>query len=765
MFAHSLPTPDRARWERLPDHLLAVGRRAAAFAEVFSAGKLALAAGLLHDIGKSSVEYQAYIGGGRPTGPDHSTAGARVAVAEYGPDLGRLLAFTVACHHSGLMDGSGDEGRGRSLNERLDTSYAIPAYDAWPKCVQDLPTASDVRTARAPRPHPDYPGFEVAFFIRMLASCLVDADFLETERFYVEADGKPVPARGATVDVQHLQRLRSHMAGLRRNDGRVNIIRSEILDHALRKAASAPGLFTLTVPTGGGKTLASLSFALEHALRHGLRRVIYVIPFTSIIEQTARVFRDEVGLGEAVLEHHSNFDWEWAPQSADEERHGADGLAKLRRDVENWDAAIVVTTAVQFFESLFAARKTQLRKLHNIAKSVIVLDEVQTLPVHLLRPCMAAVDELARNFGCTVVLCTATQPALRQGDSALPRRGPAAEAPGFDIGEERELAPRPRHIYAVLKRVAVEWRRTPVSDTEIANQFGAQEQMLCIVNTRAHAHALFDAISHLPGARHLTTLMCPRHRRDVLASVKGDLQRGRPVRVVATSLIEAGVDVDFPEVWRAAAGLDSIAQAAGRCNREGRRRQGRTVVFEPDGRRVPPFVNTFYQAARRVLRANGDPLALDAVCQYFRELYFERGYDALDAPRLNGESYPIIPAIDESRRGLEFPFSRIAHAFRLIDEVMMPVLIPLDEVARRALDGLRHAAVPPASALRQLQQYVVPIPRGVRQAMMASGAVQPIQPGIYGDRFLVLANESLYDQSRGLRLEDPTWRSSEDNVW
>jgi len=763
VYAHSLPASDQARWEPLQDHLLAVGRRAAAFADVFGAGKVAFAAGLLHDIGKSSRDCQAYIRGERPAGPDHSTAGARVAVAEYGSQLGRVIAFAIAGHHSGLMDGSGDEGRGRSLNDRLGTGYAIPAYDDWRTYVPDLPNSHELRTARVPRPHPEYPGFEVAFFTRMIASCVVDADFIETERFYAAAAGMPVPKRGARLGIEHLERVRAHMARYRGDDRPLTQLRSEILDCAVAKAELLPGLFTLTVPTGGGKTLTSLNFAIEHALRHGLRRVIYVIPFTSIIEQTARVFREEVSLGDAVLEHHSNFDWESFPRSGDEEGRGA--LAKLRRDVENWDAPIVVTTAVQFFESLFSARTTQLRKLHNVSKSVIVLDEVQTLPVHLLRPCMAVIDELARNYGCSVVLCTATQPALRRQDGALPKPSHGKVRPGFDIAEERELAPRPRETYAALKRVNVEWRRTPVSDSEIATRFAAQEQMLCIVNTRAHAHALFDAISHLPGARHLTTLMCPRHRRDVLSFVRADLANGRPVRLVATSLIEAGVDVDFPEVWRAASGLDSIAQAAGRCNRERRLQRGRTVVFEAAGRRIPPFVNAFYQAARHVLRANGDPLELDAVTCYFRELYFQRGYAALDAARLQGEFYPIIPAIGDARRALEFPFSRIARAFHLIDESMMPVLIPLDEPAHQAIETLRHAEVPPISVLRQLQQYVVPVPRGARQAMLASGAVQPIRPGIYGDRFLVLANESLYDQSRGLRLEDPTWRSSEENVW
>ena len=250
------------------------------------------------------------------------------------------------------------------------------------------------------------------------------------------------------------------------------------------------------------------------------------------------------------------------------EGEGAGGLAKLRRDAENWDAPIIVTTAVQFFESLFAARTSRARKLHNLARSVIVLDEAQTLPIHLLRPCMAVLNELARNYGATIVLCTATQPALRRMDEALPRREGAAPA-GFAVGQDRELAPRPGQLYADLKRVDVQWLESPTDDAEIAERFAVQDSMLCIVNSRAHARELFEAIRHQSGARHLTTLMCARHRREVLSGVRADLTMKQPVRLVSTTLIEAGVDVDFPEVWRAVAGLDSVAQAAGRCNREG----------------------------------------------------------------------------------------------------------------------------------------------------------------------------------------------------
>jgi CRISPR-associated endonuclease/helicase Cas3 len=765
VFAHSLPTgDDTSRWEPLSVHLRAVAARAAQFAAPFNATHLAELQGMVHDIGKCSAENQAYFRGRRKKGPDHSTAGARVVASAYGR-IGRVLAFGIAGHHSGLMDGAGHAGARRSLTERLDENgYRVPAYDRWREYVPELPTFENLRLDPRPTPHPDYPGFEVAFLTRMLFSCLVDADFLETERFYRLAEGLQPPPRGGTVTAGHLERIRAYMSQHRRDDTRVNRVRSEILDHAVGRAGLPPGLFTLTVPTGGGKTLTSLSFALEHALAHDLRRMVYVIPFTSIIEQTARVFREALATDTDILEHHSSFDWDTEAPGGRQNDDGIDDLSKLRRDAENWDAPIVVTTAVQFFESLFAARTSKARKLHNLAKSVIVLDEAQTIPVRLLRPCMAALDELARNYGASVVLCTATQPALRKCDAALPLKKKST-ACGFDIDDSRELAPRPRELYNELKRVRVEWLTDPVSDEEIAARFALSDRMLCIVNSRRHARHLYDAIRQLPGACHLTTLMYARHRRAVLDDLRSKLARQLPVRLVATSLIEAGVDIDFPEVWRAATGLDSIGQAGGRCNREGRLAGGgRLVIFEAAGWKTPPAIKAFYQAARPILRAEDDPLSLESIHKYFHELYFEQGYAALDAARCGGQRFPIVSAIQSARRDFNFPFSRIAEAFRLIEDVMRPVIIPRSETSRTALRALKHASTPPVDALRTLQQYVVPVPRTTRASMLAAGAVQPVDEQKYGDRFVFLANESLYDEECGLGWEDPTWRASEANV-
>jgi CRISPR-associated endonuclease/helicase Cas3 len=772
LFAHSVAGKPECDWETLSHHLAAVGERAAAFAADFGAKEMARTMGLLHDIGKCSDAYQRYIrqpvGDGMKKGPDHSTAGAKEAVQAFGSGIGRFMAFGLAGHHSGLMDGD-------DLSARLNKQ--IEDYVGWRDQAGRLPSPKDI-TADAIKPNGIDKSFSLAFLARMAFSCLVDADFLETERFYALSRVEEPPRRGGVLEKRHLDTLRAFMAKLHIKDTAVNRLRSRILHHAIDKAGLPPGLFTLTVPTGGGKTLTSLSFAFEHALTHGLRRVIYVIPFTSIIEQTAAVFREQVGLGNDVLEHHCGFDWERSTPSAyhDIEAEGPQGLSKLRLDAENWDAPIIVTTSVQFFESLFASRTSRSRKLHNLAKSVIVLDEAQSIPVHLLRPCLAAIDELARNYGATVILCTATQPALRLQDGALPKSS-VGKVEGLDIPNERELAPDPAAIYQKLRRVEVEWRRDPVDDAVIAERFAQQPQMLCIVNSRAHARDLFSLLreQRQEGVAHLTTLMCARHRRAVLSQVREDLAQGRPVRLVSTSLIEAGVDVDFPEVWRAAAGLASIAQAAGRCNREGRcEGLGRTVVFEAARHKTPPAIEAFYGPAREVLRGDHeDVLGLDAIHAYYRALYWRQGHGALDRAVLpGGELLEIVRAIRETGRQVNFPFATIARAFRLIDETMDPVIVPWDDDARTAIDRLRYAPFPPVGVQRRLQQYVVPVPARSRAALIGLGAVQAIRPDDYGDRFMVLVPDervaipNLYDQQLGLRIDlDPTSRTIESNIF
>ena len=708
--------------------------------------ELAHVAGHLHDIGKASNAFQAYIQKRGPRG-DHATAGAREAVRHYGSaGLGRLLALVIAGHHSGLADPE-------TLDRRLASE--LPDYTGWQAHTPALPEAAALQPA--PIASGRSPSFSLSFAVRMLFSCLVDADFIATETFL--AGGQR--ARGGGPGIAALEeRLNRDIAALQASalPSELNTLRREILGHAVAKSGEAPGFFTMTVPTGGGKTLASLAFALAHARVHGKRRVVVVIPFTAIIEQTAAIYRAALG-DAAVLEHHSNFDWQTRGRGDDDD-------GRLRRAAENWDAPVIVTTAVQFFESLFANRTSRCRKLHNLADAVIVLDEAQTTPPGLLLPCLAALDELRRGYGASIVLCTATQPAWRVLDGALVDKRPSGPpiAHGLEIGEARELAPQPAALATALRRTRVEVLPDPADDGVLADAFARAPRMLCIVNSRAHARDVFERIRGLEGAAHLTTLMCPAHRQEVLARLRADLKcPGRPVRLVATSLIEAGVDISFPEVWRASAGLDSIAQAAGRCNREGELlpELGRVVVFRPASASVPRSLLSFQQAAQPILRDAANPLAPDAIASYFRLLYAQKGMAALDSTKI-GDQPGILDAITRSGP-LRTPFETIADAFRMIDETMRPVLVPWQGGAA----VLKQLAEPNADLrplLRGLQRYTVGIPEKAWLDWVQRGDLVPVTREL-GDTMVRLKDLSLYKQSTGLDLSDEKYRSAEQNIF
>jgi len=495
-YAHSTQNQDQHDWQLLHDHLTNVAKLASEFAGIFNAADLAHIAGLLHDLGKYAKEVQRRISG-ESIRAEHAVQGARQAIERYGNRLGMLLAYVIAGHHAGLANGR-DSGTTRSsLKERLARVGVPELLPEWQKEVS-LPTQCPMPQGFKPHPDPTLTVFQFAFFTRMLYSCVVDADFLDTEAFYDQAEGRASLRDSGPPLAMLRAELEKTLTGFKVDSG-VKQLRAGILRHVRGQAALPPGLFTLTVPTGGGKTLASLAFALDHALNHNLKRVIYVIPFTSIVEQNAAVFREALGeLGEAaVLEQHSAFD-----DKTLKEEHSRD---KLRLAAENWDRPVVVTTAVQFFESLFADRSSRCRKLHNIAGSVIILDEAQTLPLKLLRPCVTAIDELARNYRCSIVLCTATQPALNANE--------ANPSEGFPNGltNIRELAPEPKNLYRQLERVCVT-HIGEQDDEALARRLKENPQVLCIVNNRRHARVLFEAIRAEPGARHLSTFMCARQR-------------------------------------------------------------------------------------------------------------------------------------------------------------------------------------------------------------------------------------------------------------
>ncbi|MDE0053441.1 MAG: CRISPR-associated helicase Cas3' [Gammaproteobacteria bacterium] len=740
-FAHSNELPNHKDWHRLSDHLESTGDRAAEFLDSAGCGDFGKAAGLLHDLGKYTREFQKRLAGGPPC--DHATAGAKVAIDRYRRPFGKMLAFCISGHHAGLANGVNGE-RISALADRLDIQ--VPSLDPTWKNEISLTELTPPRLV--PRDG-DTVGFSAALFIRMVFSALVDADFIDTETYYAGLEGK-LRRRGHHPTLSVLsRRLDVHLEALAADaeHGAVNDLRKEVLDHVRGKAGEEPGLFTLTVPTGGGKTLTSLAFALDHAVRHGRTRVIYVIPYMSIIEQTAAVFRDALAAGNGeeadfVVEHHSTFDEELIGN-----REARD---KLQLAMENWDAPIIVTTAVQFFETLFANRPSRCRKLHNIANSVIILDEAQTLPIGFLQPCVTALDELARNWRASIVLCTATQPALARHD-------------GFPGGFDRlcELAPEPRRLYRVLKRTRIDKLGT-MDDAQLSGRLRESRQALCIVNTRRHARDLYESLGTIDGAFHLTTLMCAQHRRERLEVVRERLEAGEPVILVATPLVEAGVDVDFPVVWRAETGLESIIQAAGRCNREGNATVGNVYVFKPadgEGRKAPPEIAQFASAARTVMRRYEDPLCLDAINDYFSELYWIKGEEALDAKH-------ILRLLSERKRDLDFPFETIAARFRLIETQMVPIVVPYlgsngdDKTVTRLLEELKWVDRPGRCA-RRLQPYVVQVQPFVRTALLAAGAAEIVRKDEFADQFVVLTNSDLYRKDVGLTWDDPTFRTIE----
>ena len=739
-------------WQTLQSHSVNVSEMAAEFARVFGAQEIACQTGRLHDLGKYSEAFNHRLHGGPPV--DHATAGAKIAVERWGNVIGKLMAFCIAGHHAGLANGNGEGDNRRTLKQRLALQFGadIPSLDnLWQQEIKPPQNLS----APPLKPDAHHPFFSYAFFTRMLYSCLVDADYLDTEAFYLNLENK-ASERGGYPDLNALQhnfnqfinafRRRiaqsSAQTEAEKRNAALNRLRSEILDYAVEQAAQPQGLFTLTVPTGGGKTFTSMAFALEHAKRHGMRRVIYVIPFTSIIEQNAAEFRKAFGeFGEqAVLEHHSTFDDGKLQNEATKD--------KLRLASENWDAPIVVTTAVQFFESLFADRSSRCRKLHNIAGSVIILDEAQMLPLNLLLPIMQAIKELAQNYRCSVVMCTATQPAV-QAENGFYR--------GFE--NVREIAPKPTALFDKLRRTTVQHIGTQ-TDADLLAKLGEHPQMLVIVNNRRHARSLYDQAKYLDGTFHLTTLMCAKHRSQKLDEIRGRLKNGEPCRVIATSLIEAGVDVDFPLVMRAEAGLDSVAQAAGRCNREGKRPSENSFVwiFAPEEQwKAPPALAT--QAAVMRLTANSfsdDLLSTQAVAAYFAELYQLKGSEL--------DNKKILKMHNDAGQSLDFPFQTIVDKFRMIESHMQPLIIPFDGEAENLISSLQHADHI-GGLLRKLQPYTVQIPEKALAALYKAGRIEPINEKNFGKQFYTLIGLDLYDEVAGLSWEDTAFLKGESLVF
>lgn len=723
-YAHTLEGRLPESWEQLSVHLREVSEKAAEFAAEFGAADWARLAGLWHDLGKYHPEFQEYLmrengfSAHLETVPgriNHSTAGGVWAIEQQGPVVGRILAFLILGHHAGLADYDSELHPQSSLayrlaNDETGTGHIPPRYE------DKTPPQSRVY-AGAP-----------ALWIRMVFSSLVDADCLCTEAFMDKARSRiRSTPRPSLAELN--ENLVTHMKGFMEKAAPtpVNKIRRDVYEQCRNAAKETSAIRTLTVPTGGGKTLSSLAFALEHAVRHQKRRVIYVIPYNSIIEQTANVFRSVPGFENAVLEHHSNV------EPTDETQESV----ALRLAYENWDMPIVVTTSVQFFESLFSNRTSRCRKLHNIANSVVIFDEAQNLPQPYLQPVVDCIRSLHEGFGVTPVLCTATQPAL-DGSSAG----------GLRTGlKTKKIIRNPDDLQQKLKRVQVMchpgWPK-PVPLPDLAEELKTHPRVLCIVHRIQDAKDLFRDLS---GDRfHLSTRMCGAHRTDALARIQERLGKQLPTRVVSTQLVEAGVDIDFPVVYRAVAGLDSMAQAAGRCNREGRLERGEFIVFRAESQ-PPPFLKAPMELGSAALR-NGefDELFSHAnFRQFFLSLFWTRGEEKLDAKG--------IGKLLNAPSRFEYKFRSAAEAFKLIDDSWQrPVIVDYGR-SMEILDDLVSGSGNPRLLFRGLQRYTVNIPAKAHQRMQDLDYIRPVDAHRFPDVFVQNASKA-YHPEVGLLLPD-----------
>ena len=686
----------------LQKHLQKVAQLAKRFAGRYGS-LFAEYAGLLHDLGKFQEAFQKYIRNASGFEKEnahfedvestklrkipHSTAGAKYAVEHLNPFFGHLLAYLIAGHHAGLADWY-DKGSLKSRLQQADDELAASlsglvgsglSEDSFLLSNNDL---TQDFLAFWEKPEQEKLFKELHIWLRFLFSCLVDADFLDTEAFmngYADADTAQAAGlrpKFPGLDELH-RRYEQYMSQLHEKsdkDSFLNQKRHAILQQCFSAAETDRTLFSLTVPTGGGKTLASLGFALKHALKFGKKRIIYAIPFTSIIEQNADVFRKALG-DDVVLEHHSNL------EVADNKE-----TAKTRLATENWDAPLIVTTNVQLFESLFAAKTSRCRKIHNIADSVVILDEAQQLPRDFQKPITDMMRVLARDYGVTFVLCTATQPELGKNIDAFGRT--VLEG----LPDVREIVADKIALSEKLRRVRI---KMPSSNgetqswQEIADEIAARPCVLAVVNTRKHAQKLFAALPSDGIKLHLSANMCATHRSEVIALVRrylalyhaGSLHK--PLWLVSTQLIEAGVDLDFPCVYRAMAGLDSIAQAAGRCNREGKLSFGEVVVFRVEGGAPNGSLKQGQDITEEMLKAGllGDPLSPSAFAEYFRRFNGKGDVDKHDIARL-------LTVESSNENPLAIKFRTAAERFRLIDNQGVALVVPFIPLAHWEEDGI-----------------------------------------------------------------------------
>jgi len=721
----------------LKNHLNNTAYLAARFAKAFSSEEWGRLAGLWHDLGKYQPEFQDKLKG-LVVSVEHSGAGAALAVSK-SRSIGMALAFAIAGHHTGLANPTVSErGQPKPLKERLKENASI-----LKRISPDLPPEILGLDVPEPptflKPPPDMPITDKSIlarrgelWTRFLFSSLVDADRLDSEAFETP-DQAAQRGKYTTIGVLR-QRLddfidRKVEKLSKKDQARpVNRARARILEACRRVALEKPGIFALTVPTGGGKTLSAMSFALWHAEKNDLRRVIVVIPYTCIIEQNADEYRQAMGT-ENVLEHHSSL----SPE-VQQERYGEEIADRHELAAENWDAPVIVTTTVQFFETIFSNRPSRCRKLHNVARSVIILDEVQSLPPEYLLSIVEALNEFAERYGCSMILSTATPPALRSRENF--KNG---------LKNVQDIIPDPGDLSIKLKRVEYKWpdlEAPPLEWGDLAREVAEYDRALVVVHRRKDARdlaRLLQKINPHDSIFHLSALMCPAHRSAKLAQVKKRLKNNQTCLLVSTQLIEAGVDIDFPVVYRALGGLDSVVQAAGRCNREGRLMEGPGQVFVFQAPTRPPSgtPRKGLEAMESMLRGAGgdldptDPILFE---KYFRQLYFASNLDARQ--------------IQTYRQ--DFKFSDVDRDFHLIEDGFTQTLVVQYGEAGKKIDEIRKHG-PDRDRRRALQPYTIQVYPPTFNRLMTAGAIEEIVEGI---STLTTPFANQYDDTFGLLDEE-----------
>lgn len=750
--------------QSLSEHLHNVAERAAGFAESFYNADWAYFAGMLHDLGKADSDWQKYIRGEKSTSVNHSEAGAQFAYSKMDSRVffSKVIPYLIAGHHAGLPDWHEESGNSlKSILAKSDNSYLeklLSNLKLTENIESFLPKSMPFGKNDLKKDNPQELMEHLHLWIRMLYSCLVDADFLDTEQFM---QPEQTELRGNYASLEELKRRFDDFMEEKSKSARpsrINEIRSSVLESCKEKAKLEPGFFSLNVPTGGGKTLSSMAFALEHALAHQKKRIIMAIPYTSIIEQTAKVYKygtdndEEIAdlkksgkclFGEEnVLEHHCNFDFEKNDESGI--------LTKQKLATENWDAPIIVTTNVQFFESLFNAHSSSCRKLHNLVDSVIILDEAQMLPPEYLKSILSVLRGLVRCFGVTVVLCTATQPAL-EGKIG-------SDTVAFDGIPKDLITPiidNPTELAEQLKRVEIntDYAHEKMANWQsVADKICDFEQVLCIVQTRKDCRELHSLMPE--GTIHLSALMCAEERSDVIAEIKERLRNGESCRVVSTQLVECGVDIDFPVVFRAIAGMDSIAQSAGRCNREGKMKCGTVYLFNPPSNVPSGLLRKGADVTKELLELHEGklPLTPNLYEEYFRKYYHM--VDNFDECKFESRMQAYRANSRKSRDGC-LQFRTLSDNYHLIDNAYQATVY-VHYCSRRTgkdnsslLEQLRSCDVS-KSLFRKLGRYSVNLPLKDVQKLVKEKRIETPMEGVFVQ---VRDDEKLYQPGLGFVLD------------